>query len=249
MVMRTYPKQARPRRMRMAAMLTAALAVLGGTASAATPDLSGVWALAKPQVLLAPADGGTIPFTADGRKALEANQAAAAKGDYSFDPTMSTCASPGQPRLMLTPKPFAIFQEPSMLTILYQWNDVFRQIKLGKQLRDPLMSADAQDFPASQGYSAANWSGDTLVVTTTGLTDSRLLDNLLPSSSDLTLTEHLSLRDHDTLVDRITIADADDFTKPWDTVLTYQRQPDSLLPFPEDVCLDRVRAKQPALPR
>jgi hypothetical protein len=199
--------------------------------------------------LLTPADGGPIPFTADGRKAFDANRSAAAKGDYSFDLTMSTCASPGQPRLMLTPKPFAIFQEPSMLTILYEWNHVFRQIKLGTQLRDPLLSADAQEFPASQGYSAANWSGNTLVVTTTGLTDSRLLDNLLPSSDDLMLTEHLSLRDHDTLDDRITIADADDFTKPWDTVLTYKRQPDSLLPFPEDVCLDRVKAKQPALPR
>lgn len=249
MEMQGISRQSRLLPMRMAMLLAASVAVFSGTANAAVPDLSGVWALAKSQLLLTAADGSAIPFNTDGRKAFDANKIAASKGDYSFDPIAAACASPGQPRLMLTPKPFAVFQEPSMLTILYQWNHVFRQIKIGKQLRNPLIGPGDQDFPTSQGYSSANWSGDKLVVQTTGLSDSRLLDNLLPSSSDLTLTEHLGLRDHDTLQDRITITDPDDFNKPWDTVLTYKRQPDSRLPFPEDVCLDRVKAKQPALPR
>jgi hypothetical protein len=49
--------------------------------------------------------------------------------------------------------------------------------------------------------------------------------------------------DTDTLEDRITIEDPAYFKRPWDSVVTYKRQPAAL--FPEDVCLDRHDAHQP----
>ncbi len=242
-------KQHNTPRLSCAALSVAGLFAIGGIASAATPDFSGVWQISKPQTLFTPTGGAAIPLTADGKSAYDNNKAAATKGDYTFDKTMSGCASPGQPRLMLTPKPFAIYQRPSMIMIVYQWNHMFRQIQVGKQLRNPLLNADMKGIPTAQGYSDADWDGDTLVVETTTLKSTKLLDSLLPSGDDLALTEHIRLRDPNTLEDRITITDADNFTRSWDTVVTYKRQSQSLLPFAEDVCLDRLRAGQSPLPK
>jgi len=61
------------------------------------------------------------------------------------------------------------------------------------------------------------------------------------------VTEHIRLLDHNTLQDRITIEDPAYFTRPWDAVVTYKRQPPAL--FPEDVCLDRLQAHQPVFPQ
>jgi len=84
------------------------------------------------------------------------------------------------------------------------------------------------------------------VAESSGFSDAKLLDNLLPSGDQLKLTERIRLRDQNTLEDRITITDPDNFTRSWDTVLTYKRQPEAT--FPEDVCLDRRDAGSPPLP-
>jgi hypothetical protein len=84
------------------------------------------------------------------------------------------------------------------------------------------------------------------VAETTNISDRTLLDDLVPHTIDMVVTERLRLVDADTLEDRITIKDPDYFKKPWDAVLTYKRQPAAL--FPEDVCLDRHEAHQPAFP-
>jgi hypothetical protein len=65
----------------------------------------------------------------------------------------------------------------------------------------------------------------------------------VPHGFGLKVVERLTLKDADTLEDRITIEDPEYFTKAWSTVLTYKRQPDAI--FPEDVCLDRVFGKPP----
>ena len=40
--------------------------------------------------------------------------------------------------------------------------------------------------------------------------------------------------------------DAANFTRPWEAVLTYKRQPDAL--FPEDICIDRTLNGKSAFP-
>jgi hypothetical protein len=223
--------------------------VLPMAAQAADARIEGVWKIAKPQVQLTPANGGPIPFTAQGRQSYEANKRAATKGDLSFDTASTYCSSPGQPRLMLTAEPFAILQQPRMVTILYQWNRLFRQITTGTPLKNPLLGDNFEQFPTMQGHSTGHWEGSTLVVKTVGLSDQKLLDNLIPNSDELELNERIRLRDADTLEDRITVTDPEMFTKPWEAVLTYKRQPDAALPFPEDVCLNRRAAGKAPLPR
>lgn len=230
------------------AALTAVLLWMAGSAHADAPTIEGVWKSATPRTLLTPING-SIPFTKQGRLRYDANKRAAAKGDYRFDPTMSNCASPGQPRLMLTPEPFAILQQPRMIMLVYQWNRLFRQISLGQPLKSTLRGEDWWEFRTKQGYAEGHWEGDTLIVKTVGLSGDKLLDNLLPNSDQLELTERIRLRDANTLEDRITITDPQMFSRSWEVVLTYARQPDSLLPFAEDVCLDRREAGLPPLPR
>jgi hypothetical protein len=102
-------------------------------------------------------------------------------------------------------------------------------------------AAAGRSIPISKGH----WDGETLVVTTEGFNDKTLVDDLIPHGYDMTLTEHIHLKDADTLEDRITVADPEFFSRPWDTVVTYKRQPD--VEFSEDVCLERLESGKPAL--
>jgi hypothetical protein len=73
-----------------------------------------------------------------------------------------------------------------------------------------------------------------------------LLDGAgLPHSQALKITEHVSLRSPDVLVDRIRIEDPEVFTTSWETLVTYKRQRDAVIE--EDVCLDRIKNNQPAV--
>lgn len=104
---------------------------------------------------------------------------------------------------------------------------------------DPL--TEAENLVGSQmGHGRGRWEGDVLVIETTKLADYKLLDGLIQTSDQLKLVERIRLKDKSTLEDRMTISDPDTFTKPWDVVLTYKRQPDEEMP--EDVCLDRRQA-------
>jgi hypothetical protein len=229
-------------------VLLGALAPVAAFAAGA-PTLDGTWKLERPQTLLMPQDGGPIPFTKDGRARYETNKAAAAKGDYEFDSSFTRCSSPGLPRLMLTPDRFRIFQRPTIVTFMFEWNRLLRQIEMPGNLtalRRAMGGGDVIELGTMKGVTRGHWDGNTLVAESTGFMDSKLLDGLISGSDQLKLTEHIRLRDPDTLEDRITISDPDTFTRSWDAVLTYKRLPDET--FPEDVCLDRRNAGQPPLP-
>jgi len=202
-------------------------------------NFEGVWKISTPQSDLRPMTGA-IPFTAEGRKHYEANKKSRARRDYNYDLTVLRCSTPGLPRLMLTPMRFRIWQRPNIVTMVFEWNHVVRQIDLrGVATEPPLV-------PTMMGVSKGHWEGDTLVVNTDNLSDRTLLDALVAHTSDLKLTERIHLVDADTLEDRITIDDAAYFSRPWEATVTYKRQPSVV--FTDDVCLDRLDAGQPALP-
>jgi hypothetical protein len=146
---------------------------------------------------------------------------------------------------MLTPERFKIWQQFGVLTFDFEWNRALRQI-------DASGLPPKEDFlgmglvPTMTGTSKGHWEGDSLVAETTNISDRTLLDDLVPHTLDMKVTEHLRLVDPDTLEDRITIDDAAYFNRPWDAVVTYKRQPAAL--FPEDVCLDRLKAHQTIFP-
>jgi hypothetical protein len=243
--------------LRRLSVLLATAWTLHAVAAPGAPGASmeGAWQVVPSLLTLEPADGKAIPFTADGRKAYEANKAAAAKGDYLFDNTSSYCSSPGVPRLMLAPKLIKLVIRPKLAMFLYEWNGLFRPIDLSGKRRLPpaigtkLYSNRAQQdllFGTMTGKSYGHWEKDVLVIEADGFSDQKLLDNYLPNSEDLKLVERIRLLDRNTLQNRITITDASLYEKPWDAVVTYKRQPDRA--FEEYVCLDHKRAGETVWP-
>ena len=220
-----------------------AISVLPSQSSAAeTANFEGMWKIAVPASSFKP-EGGSIPFTAAGRKRYQDNKRLQAQGKFDdYDYAKARCASPGLPRLMLTPQRFRIWQRPDIVTFQFEWNRLFRQIDMGGLIPQRTNGAEmdalvGRAIPTSKG----KWEGDTLVLTTDGFSENTLIDDLVPHGYDLKTTERLRLRDNDTLEDRITIEDSEFFTKAWQTVVTYKRQPDEA--FPENVCLDSLNLK------
>lgn len=233
--------------MQTLALRALVLVMITGMAQA-KPDLEGTWLVTKSQALLTPANGEPIPFTAEGRKIYEDNKASALKGDYEFDETMDRCASPGVPRLMLSPKRFKILERPGIVLFLFEWNRLFRQIDLRDDATiensKPLEGGEGFDQFAQEkllgsqmGHTRGRWEGNVLVAETDTFVDFKLLDGLIQTSDELKLAERFRLKDKNTLEDRITISDPKTFTQPWEVVLTYKRQAEAA--FPEDICLER----------
>jgi len=221
-----------------------ALAVFVGDAHAEA-NLAGIWKIASPQQSFKP-EGGTIPFTEMGKTAYEENKQHRDKGEYEeYDYTLSRCSSPGTPRIMLTPQRFEIFQRPNLIMIAFEWNRVRRQILLPglPPQEDRLASSSAKLVGSMMGTSQGHWEGDTLVVNTSMFSEETLVDDLVPHGYDMKVTERIHLKDANTLEDRLTIEDPEYFTKPWQTVVTYKRQPMAIIP--EDVCLDRLLGPPP----
>jgi hypothetical protein len=219
-------------------------------------DLEGAWQLKAPTTTLTQSDD-KLPFTDDGRKMFEANRAAAAKGDFGFDPTTATCSSPGVPRLQIAPMLIKLVVRPELVTFLYEWNGLFRLVDMKSERRQPppigtkkkLYGNRAQQdllFGTMTGKSYGRWDRNDLLIESDGFSDQKLLDNYLPNSEDLKVLERIHLVNRNTLEDRITVTDPQIFKDPWTAVITYTRQQDRA--FEEYVCLDRQRAGEQIWP-
>jgi hypothetical protein len=236
-------------RLALHGLRTATALVLGfasiSSAQADVPNLEGVWQIANPTATLRPVSG-EVPFTPEGRKAYDENRKLKAQGKIDdYDITLSRCSNPGVPRLALTPMRFKIWQRQNVVTFDYEWNRALRQINMGVPPQPDFLGQGL--VPTMTGKSNGHWEGDTLVSVMDSPSDRTLIDDLVPHDYDLKVTERYRLIAPDTLEDRITIEDPGFFTRPWDAVVTYKRQPDAI--FAEDVCLDRLDAKQSAFPK
>ncbi|EIZ79589.1 hypothetical protein WSK_1822 [Novosphingobium sp. Rr 2-17] len=222
------------------------VAVLPRSALAET-DLSGTWRIVAPRSSIA-SENLTIPFTAQGKKQYDENRRKRAKRDLEFDRTASRCAAPGVPRVMLTSKRFQVFQDRDIVMIGFEWNRFRRAIAMPTLPSQFSIFGDQDNaglVGTKMGTSKGHWEGDTLVIQTSQFSDRTLLDDAVPHGFQLKVTERVRLVAPDTLEDRIKIEDPEYFTRPWETVVTYARQPDAV--FPEDNCLDRVSG-EPMLP-
>jgi hypothetical protein len=239
------------RSIRATAMCIAVYAACWPAASRAAgpPNFEGTWKQSVTQAAFSPV-GGVIPFTATGRQQYEANKASLAAGKYeAYDMANARCASPGLPRLMLTPKRFRIWQRSGLIEFQFEWNRLTREIILTDLIPQTRIGGigiqDEELVGRAAPLAKGSWEGDTLVVSTDGFDDTTLVDNLVPHGHQLKLVEHIRLKAHNTLEDRIRFEDAEYFTHPWEAVVTYHRQSDE--GFPEDVCLDRLVDGQPTL--
>lgn len=215
--------------------------------TASQERLAGVWRIERPILAVRTVDGKEPPLKPEAAAVYRQRIEARKRGDRSFD-SATWCASVGMPRMMWINYPFEIMVSPQHITFLHEWNWWARIVYLGDALAAPAATPGAPEsplentvLPVPMGLSKGHWEGETLVVQTTELLNSTLLDSAgMPHSGQLKLIERIRLRSPDVLEDRIRIEDPATFTQPWETVVTYRRQRNT--DIQEDVCLDRIKA-------
>jgi len=205
--------------------------VLSNFALAAVPDLSGTWVAIAPPTALHTETGALPPLLPAAKSVYETHRKALAAGSRDFD-TTSRCLPPGVPRILYEPDPFEIVQRDAYLIMLFEYQHLNREVFFADK-HPPLING--RRF---LGDSIARWDGETLLVDTTGMKDSTLLDGAgLPHSKSLHVTERYHLLASGSVLEaQIHIEDPATFSRPWETRLRFRR---TKARFGEDVCTDR----------
>lgn len=213
----------------------ASLFIVGVTMSTlvfAAPDLTGIWQVQGTVSTLKTLDGKTPPLKADIAKLYAARKAQLARGDRSFDPTVTLCKPPGTPRILYEPFPLEITQTTTQVYFTYQWNRLYRIVDLG--------DSNTVIAPTYFGTSNAKWQGEVLTIDVQGLHDDTLLDAAgLPHSDELHITERYQLQDRGKKLSvSLHIEDPKTFVRPWDTRVILNKLATDRLG--EDVCEERM---------
>ncbi|RYH03734.1 MAG: hypothetical protein EON57_09460 [Alphaproteobacteria bacterium] len=213
-----------------AALIVAALSV--ATATAAPPDLTGVWTNAgRPGIGGATGPGAqATPLKPEAKKRVEAYQALVAK---SGDSPGGVCLGTGMPGSMLGSGgyPMEIIQRPEQITVIYEAHSETRRIYFGDR------NAPQKDrVPGRNGYSEGKWEGDTLVVTTDNLVD-QVDQRTTPHSDKATIVERYTLQGKDDqgrqiLKAEMTLTDPVFYDKPLKMEKLWAKVPNGrLLPY------------------
>jgi len=138
------------------------------------------------------------------------------------DPS-KVCEEPtGIPQAGLLSEPIKIVQSPRLTMVLYEVDNMHRQIftdgrKLPKEV----------NLPAYLGYSVGHWERDTFVVETAGFNDKTELDWVGHIHSDaLRLTERFHRRDFGHLETETTFDDPKIYTRPFTIKIPFELMAD-----------------------
>ena len=133
------------------------------------------------------------------------------------------CLPHGLPQAdLMSYAPFKIVQTPTVIAVLYELDNNFRQIYTDGRSLPKDMS------PTWGGYSVGKWEGDTLVVDAAGFTDRTRLDVAgHPHSEAMHMQERFHRRDYGHMDVTITIDDPEMYTKPFTVKATEVLLPDS----------------------
>lgn len=220
----------------MATAVIGSLLLACSVQAASSSDFAGFWEPVAKVTTLKTVNGEAPPLKAEAKKAYEQHQAAAKKGDRSWD-NEQKCLPIGMSRLMAE-SPFELMVAKKNLALIFEWNHFVHLIDV----------ADKQDkeltYPYYVGHSVAQFKGDAWNIDTIYFNDDTVLDaSGLPHSDALHITQTLQLKDANTLENTMTIEDSKTFTKSWQTKLTYKRMPAGAQ-LKEDVCVERLGLKK-----
>jgi hypothetical protein len=202
----------------------AGVLLLAGLCSGAhAADISGTyWAASySPKIMVV---GGGDPPLNDAGKAAYAMIQAGLKDGSIVDKARKVCVPDGIPRVLATPFPFEIFQQPAdQVTFVYEMNHQTRAVPMDRKLPD-LKSLETD--LRYQGHSVGHWEGDTLVIESNGYNDRTFLDATgLPHSESMSTVERIK-KTGNQLEDVVTIHDPEMYTKDWQARYVYTERPD-----------------------
>jgi hypothetical protein len=197
------------------AVATAALScAMLGTAAAAesAPDWSGVWGtyIEPGQAPFRSREGLNLPFTPDARKKVDAYRALVTPAS---DNPGAHCLGSGLPENLMFSGgyPMEIIQRPEQITIVYEAHAEIRRLYLGNKVLP-----ESDRVPGRNGYSAARWEGNTLVVESDSLREQ--VDQMYPHSEKARIVERYheekDAKGGRVLVAEWTLTDPVFYTKP-----------------------------------
>ena len=168
-------------------------------------------------------NNGTIPYTPEGLKKRQENQAGWPKSDPE-----AKCYMAGLPRATYMPYPFQIVQGETDILFLYEYAGANRAVHMVNHTESPIDSW--------MGWSNGRWDGDTLAIEVKGFTDSSWFDRAGNHHSDaLTVTERYTLgAGGNHLNYEARIEDPKTFIRPWTIRMPLYRRLDAnvqLLPY------------------
>jgi len=208
--------------------LALGLAAMLGPAAFGQADLggNGVW---FPRRIPDLARGVPVPFLPAAQAQFEANQRA------KQNPNDARCLPPGVPRIVLTPEPFQIVEQPNRILFLYEagahvWRNIWMDGR--PHPKDP--------NPSWLGDSIGHWEGKTLVVDSVGFNDKTWLDDAgHPHTEQLHVIERFTRTSPSSMKYEVTIEDPGAYSKPWTASATIPfRQGERLQEF---ICLEGER--------
>ena len=189
------------------------------------PDLSGVWDTAGTKYFFdLAADGVEAPMLPQAATLYKERLTQLQKGHPS-----ERCVGHGPTDYETLPAPRRFVQTPTMIAILYESYNHFRQIFLDGRPLPPVTQ------PAYMGYSIGHWEGGTLVVETAGLDERGWLDmNGHPQTETTHITERYRRRDVGHMDLQLIIEDPNAYSKSWgvNLVLNYFADEDMI----ENMC-------------
>jgi hypothetical protein len=202
---------------------------IAAPATAAEPDISGVWEIYPDPFagdentfleLPVPGDGPKLkePYATEWRT-LRANREAMLKEGTPLADPSTRCLPEGMPMIMGAIFPLEILQTPGRITVLAEFLTQTRRIYMNREL-PPLEDIN----PSYYGLSSGRWEGDTLVVTTRGVQeDVRFFE--IPHSREMVITERIRLTGPDLMENEITIEDPENLLEPYRFTYGYRRNP------------------------
>ena len=189
------------------------------------PDLSGIWVSPDTKYFFdLTADGVPAPMLPAAEKLYKQRLAQLQKGHPS-----ERCLGHGVTDFDTVPAPRRFIQTPTLIAILFESYNHYRQIFMDGRPLPPLTQ------PAYMGYSTGRWEGDTLVVDTTGFNDQGWLDmNGHPQTETTHVTERYRRRDFGHMDLQLIIEDPNAYSKPWGIRMVLDYFPDE--DMIENVC-------------
>ncbi|HVS24686.1 MAG TPA: hypothetical protein VMU03_13250 [Gammaproteobacteria bacterium] len=214
------------------------------------PDFSGVWTTAEPNrkgpIADVASDGTDI-----GASRQMANIGVDLPGGLPYQPWLIPIVKKrtenlaiDDPHIRCLPDNFLrayglphllkFVHEPRLLVVLDEMNAGYRQVFTDAR---PLPE---DPTPAWQGYSSANWSGDTLVIDTIGLRDDTWIDwNGSVVTQKARVREEMTRPDFGHLAVKVTVDDPKAYTKPWTVTLKQRIVVDAELI--DEICLENEK--------
>ena len=186
-------------------------------AQTAPPDLAGVYWATRYNAKLQLIGGGELPLTPAGKAAYDKNIAGLRDGSM-IDEARKFCLPDGVPRVLATPYPFQIFQQPNQVAMVHELNHQVRIIPL----KPVEKTFEVIALPHYNGHAFGRYEGDTLVIETIGFNEKTFLDATgAPHTDELHTIERIRKTSPTELEITITVRDPAYYTRDWQARFVY----------------------------